>query len=262
MIHQNNEKSRLKKKLTLYFILIAVVSISVSVEMIFEFSSANFRTDIKNNLIQEVVNEVPAGYAGKLDIGKLNNAINKPIIDLRNRMILLLLVVFASIVGAFIMFARDIVSPMDGIVEAIKKISDGDLTVSVPVMSDDEIGQIATLINDMNINLQKMIVQIRQEVSRHKNKIQDASEAFNTVSQKNSDEIIENKKIKVSDFKKMVKLNTDIVKLLDSMFIDLGNLETFVKMYKTYTVHTEINQRELDKVLDQYNVKIDFEEEE
>ena len=262
MIHLIKQNSRLRKKLTLYFILIAIVSISVSVEMILEFSSANFKTDIKNNLIQEVIHEVPAGYVGKLNVEKLNEAINKPISDLRNRMILLLLVVFASIVGAFIMFTRDIVSPMDGIVEAIKKISDGDLTVSVPVMSDDEIGQIATLINDMNLNLQKMIVQIRQEVSRHKNKIQTATTAINAVSRKNSDEIIENKKMKVSDFKNMMKLNTDVVKLLDMMFIDLGNLETFVKMYKTYAVHTEINQKELDKVLDQYNVKLDFEEEE
>jgi len=259
MVHLKKEKSRLKKKLTLYFILIAIVSISVSVEMIFEFSSAKFRNDIRNNLIIEVQQGVPAAYVQKLNVDRLNAAVQDPIIDLRNRMILLLLVVFASIVGAFIMFAKDIVSPMDSIVEAIKKISDGDLTVTVPVMSEDEIGQIATLINDMNINLQNMIVQIRQEISRHKNKIKAATETINSVSQKNADEIIENKKMKVSDFKNMIKLSSDVVKLLDMMLIDLGALETFVKMYKTYSVHTEINQKEIDKVLDQYKVKLGFE---
>jgi len=261
MIPLKKEKSRLKKKLTLYFILIAIVSISVSVEMIFEFSSAKFRNDIRNNLIIEVQNGVPASYIQKIDMERLNSAINDPISDLRNRMLLLLLVVFASIVGAFVMFAKDIVSPMDGIVEATKKIADGDLTVTVPVMSDDEIGQIATLINDMNINLQDMIMQIRQEVTRHKNKIQQATEAISSVTQSDADEIIENKKMKVSDFKNMMKLSFDVVKLLDLMLIDLTALETFVKMYKTYAVHTEINQRELDKVLDQYNVKFDYEEE-
>jgi len=261
MIQLKREKSRLKKKLTLYFILIAIVSISVSVEMIFEFSSAKFRNDIRSNLIIEVQTGVPAAYIQKLNIDRLNSAINDPISDLRNRMILLLLVVFASIVGAFVMFAKDIVSPMDSIVEATKKIADGDLTVMVPVMSDDEIGQIATLINDMNINLQDMIMQIRQEISRHKNKIQQATDAISYITQKNADEIIENKKMKVSDFKKMTKLSLDVVKLLDMMLIDLGALETFVKMYKTYAVHTEINQRELDRVLDQYNVKLGFEEE-
>ena len=68
--------------------------------------------------------------------------------------------------------------------------------------------------------------------------------------------------MKVSDFKNMMKLSNDVVKLLDMMLIDLGALETFVKMYKTYAIRTEINQKELDRVLDQYNVKLDFEEEE
>lgn len=262
MIETKKEKSRLKKKLILYFILIAIVSISVSVEMIFEFSSAKFRNDIRNNLVTELHRDIPADQIKKVNIEKLNGAINDPISDLRNRMILLLLVVFASIVGAFIMFARDIVSPMDGIVEAIKKISDGDLTVTVPVMSDDEIGQIATLINDMNLNLQNMIVQIRQEVSRHKKKIEQVTKTITASSQQNADEVIENRKLKLSDFKKMVSLSADIVKLLDMMLVDLGNLETFVRMYKTYAVRTEINQKEIDKVLDQYNVKLNFEEEE
>jgi len=261
MIQLKREKSRLKKKLTLYFILIAIVSISVSIEMIFEFSSAKFRNDIRENLIIEVQNGVPASYIQKLNVDRLNDAINDPISDLRNRMILLLFVVCASIIGAFIMFAKDIVSPMDGIVEAIKKIVDGDLTITVPVITDDEIGQIATLINDMNLNLQNMIVEVRQEITRHKNKIQQTTDTINTITKKNTDEIIENKKMKVSDFKKMVKRTNDVVKMLDTMLHDLGALETFVKMYKTYAVHTEIKQRELDKVLDQYDVKLGFEEE-
>jgi methyl-accepting chemotaxis protein len=260
MIQLKKEKSRLKKKLTLYFILIAIVSISVSVEMILEFSSSNFRSEIKKNLINEVRQGVPAEHINKLNFEKINIAINKPVSDLRNRMILLLLVVFASIVGAFIMFAKDIVSPMDSIVDATKKIVDGDLTVVVPVMSDDEIGQIATLINDMNINLNNMIMEIRQEVSRHKKKIQLATDTISSISQKNAEKIIKDKAMKVSDFKNMIKLSSDVVRLLNMMLIDLDALETFVKMYKTYAVHTEIKQRELDKILDQYEVKLGFED--
>lgn len=255
-------KTRLRKKLTLYFILIAIVSISVSVEMILEFSSNKFRNDIKNNILLQVQLDVPADYVKKIDGIKINNAINNPVSDLRNRMILLLLVVFASIVGAFIMFAKDIVSPMDNIVEATKKIAGGDLTVTVPVMSDDEIGQIAILINDMNVNLQDMIMQIRQEVSRHKNKIQEATDKITFISRKSADEILKNRKMKISDFRQMIKLSSDVVKLLDTMLVDLGALETFVKMYKTYSVHTEIDQKELDRILDNYDVNIGFEEEE
>lgn len=259
---QIREKTRLRKKLTLYFILIAIVSVSVSVEMILEFSSNKFRNDIKNNVLLQVQLDVPADYVKKIDGIKINNAINSPVSDLRNRMILLLLVVFASIVGAFIMFAKDIVSPMDNIVEATKKIADGDLTVTVPVMTDDEIGQIAVLINDMNVNLQDMIMQIRQEIARHKNRIQEAADKIAFISQKSADEILKNRKMKISDFRKMIKLSGDVVKLLDTMLVDLGALETFVKMYKTYSVHTEIDQKELDKVLEKLDVNIGFEDEE
>ena len=151
------------------------------------------------------------------------------------------------------MFARDIVSPMDGIVDATKKIADGDLTVTVPVMSDDEIGQIARLINEMNINLQKMIVQIRQEINRHRGKIQQASERINEISIADSvDDIIESRKLRLSDFRKMASLGNDVVKLLDVMQHDLTALETFVKMYKTFAVNTEIEQRELQKAIDEY----------
>lgn len=259
---QIREKTRLRKKLTLYFILIAIVSISVSVEMILEFGSNKFRNDIKNNVLLQVQLDVPADYVKKIDGKKINSAVSNPVSDLRNRMILLLLVVFASIVGAFIMFAKDIVSPMDHIVEATKKIADGDLTITVPVMSDDEIGQIAILINDMNVNLQDMIMQIRQEIARHKIRIQEAADKIAFISQRNADEILKNRKMKLSDFRKMIKLSGDVVKLLDTMLVDLGALETFVKMYKTYSVHTEIDQKELDKVLEKLDVNIGFEDEE
>ena len=259
---QIREKTRLRKKLTLYFILIAIVSISVSVEMILEFGSNKFRNDIKNNVLLQVQLDVPADYVKKIDGKKINSAISNPVSDLRNRMILLLLVVFASIVGAFIMFSKDIVSPMDHIVEATKKIADGDLTNTVPVMSDDEIGQIAILINDMNVNLQDMIMQIRQEIARHKIRIQEAADKIAFISQRNADEILKNRKMKLSDFRKMIKLSGDVVKLLDTMLVDLGALETFVKMYRTYSVHTEIDQKELDKVLEKLDVNIGFEDEE
>ncbi len=230
--------------------------------MIFEFSPAKFRNDIRKNLASKIEEGVPAHYVKKIDTEKMDSAIDRPISDLRNRMILLLLVVFASIIGAFIMFAKDIVSPMDNIVEATKKIADGDLTVTVPVMSEDEIGQIATLINDMNVNLQDMIMQIRQEISRHREKILEAGVVLTSMTRENTEEIITNKRMKLSDFKKMIQVSRDVVRLLDTMLVDLGALENFVKMYKTYSAHTEINQIELNRALDEYNVTLNYEDEE
>jgi methyl-accepting chemotaxis protein len=254
MFQLGSDKSRLKKKLTLFFILITVVSISVSIEMILELGSSSFKNAIKNNILTEM-HVVPAEHIAKIDFVKIDSAISDPISDFRNRMIFVLLVICANIFVAFKMFTNDIVSPMEHIVEATKKIADGDLTVTVPVMSEDEIGQIAKLINDMNTNLSRMVIQIKQELDRHKEKIKQSSKTVSLISQENTKEMLEKKEIRLSDFKKMVKLNKDVVKLLESMLFDTDSLESFVNMYKTYTIDgsSNIRQSELDMILNSIN---------
>jgi nitrogen fixation/metabolism regulation signal transduction histidine kinase len=254
MLQLRSDKSRLQKKLTLYFILIAVVSISVSIEMIFEFSSTNFRDEIQKNIIAEVKTVIPGQYVEKIDHEKMDMAIKDPISNFRNRIGLVFIVICASIIGAFKMFTNDIVAPMENIVEATKKIADGDLTVTVPVMSQDEIGQIAKLINDMNVNLQDMIMQIKQEIERHKIKIQEANKTITSVPLEDTNDIIGKKEIRLSDFKRMIKLSSDVVKLNETMMIEIEALETFINMYKTYSIGgVDIGQSELDKALEQYN---------
>ncbi|MCL2156092.1 MAG: methyl-accepting chemotaxis protein [Leptospirales bacterium] len=253
MFQIGSDKSRLQKKLTLYFLLIAVVGISVSIEMIIEFSTAKFRNDIRQSVISEIQDRLPAGDVPKIDVEKLSVAIGEPISNFRNRIILVMIVICISIIAAFRLFTKDIVHPMDGIVEATKKIADGDLTVTVPVMSEDEIGQIAKLINDMNVNLQDMIMQIKQEIERHRAKIQQATDTMSLISQENSKEIMEKREMRLSDFKKMMKLSKDVIKLHNTMMVEIDALETFVNMYKTYSIGggTDIDQKELDKILGQ-----------
>jgi len=263
-MHNNRkESSRLRRKLTLYFILISIVSISVSAEIIFEFSSGKLQNEIRKNFINYTEITLPAESIKLMGQHGIADAVGKPIESLRNRMILLLLVVFASIIGAFIMFTRDIVSPMHGIVEATKKIADGDLTITVPVMTDDEIGQIARLINHMNLNLQDMIMEIRQEIARHKAKLDDAVQRISSITDNGkAEEVFESRRMKISDYRSIVNLSGDVVKQLEGIMVDLGNLETFMKMYKTYAIRTEIEQREIDRAIDDYKDTHEYGEDE
>ncbi len=248
--------SRLKKKLLIYFILIAIVSISVSAEIILEVSSRRFKNSISNNFISQVENNLGKKYVDKISKHIDSDAIFTPIYDLRNRMILFLMVVSASIIGAFYMFTKDIISPMDGIVKATKKIAKGDLTVSVPVMSEDEIGQIAGLINDMNLNLQDMIFQVKQEVARYKDKIEIATHRISAlVNNEVRDEVMETRKMKVSDFKRMVTIGKEVVGLLEYMSNDLSSLQTFINMYKTYKINSEISQNEIEEALRNFSLE-------
>jgi methyl-accepting chemotaxis protein len=177
-----------------------------------------------------------------------------PIFTLRNRMILLLIVVISCILGSLVMFAKDIVSPMDGMVDATKKIVDGDLTIKVPVMTEDEIGQIASLINDMNAKILDMIDQLKQDIGRHKENVTHINDLIiELLPDTKSDEIVENKKMKLSDFKTILKNIGACANLLEDMTSDLTNLETFISMYKTYNIATDISEDEILHALEAFN---------
>lgn len=248
------DMSRLKKKLLLYFILIAIVSISVSAEIILEMSSPLLQNSIKANVTQQLSKDLDADAMALVNKNLNNDILFAPIASLRNRMLLLLIVVSLSIISAFYLFTKDIVSPMDKMVEATKRIADGDLTVTVPIMTEDEIGQVAGLINDMNINLQDMIMQIRQEINRHMEQIIKASFKMSEVLKDDlSDSVLEKRTMKISDFKKIQKFGKEVLGILETMSDELYALQKFVKMYKIYGVHTEVSQDEISEAFDNYS---------
>lgn len=247
------QMSKLKKKLMIYFLLISIVSISVSAEIILEMSSARFKNQIKNNFYSQLENKISDEEYESVKKNINMDEIFAPVSDLRNRMILLLLVVSGSIIGSFYFFAKDIVSPMDKMVEATKKIADGDLTITVPIMSTDEMGQVASLINSMNVNLQDMIMQIRQEIKRYTIQINHVTNRIYDIAEvDNFKNIIENKKIPLSKLKKIIHLGGEIGSTLEIMTGDLTALQTFVDMYKTYSPHTEIDQNEIEEAMKKF----------
>jgi len=248
------EMSRLKKKLLLYFILIAIVSISVSAEIILEVSSSKFRNSITSTFLNEIKSNVSGKKFKEIKENIDYRAVFSPLFNFRNRMIILLLVISGCIISAFYLFIKDIISPMDGIVEASKKIAAGDLTVTVPVMTEDEIGQIAGLINNMNENLQNMIFQIKQEVDRYKEKIELASQKIEeTIEIQAASDILETRTMKVSEFKNILNISKEVVGLLHIMGNDLSILDTFINMYKTYKMESEISQSEIEDALKNFS---------
>ncbi len=244
---ENHKKgmSRLKKKLLLYFILISLVSISVTVEIILELGSPVFEDQVKRNLVIELQKSLPKEQAEQIIMKQVDfQHVFNPIGSLQTRTLLLLLVIFMTIIGAFYQYTKDIVSPMEGMVTATKKIADGDLSITVPVQSKDEIGQIGTLINDMSVNLQEMILQIKQEVLRLKEKIAVAANRISYFSEDmDINQIFAQKKMKIRDLKEIFGAGAEVNKLLEEMIVDLSALQAFVNMYKVFQLSTA----EMDK---------------
>lgn len=250
--------SRLRKKLSIYFILIAVVSISVSMQIILEVSSPRFRTEIARNTVEQLRKKHPDASIAAIDASAIAEGAAKEISRLRNRMLLMLGVVSLSIIGAFTMFARDIVNPMDLLVDATKRIAAGDLSAHAPVISDDEIGQMANLVNDMNIGLQDMIKQMRRELDNYNVKLAYAvSQLAEASGVPESAGVIESRRMKLSDFKRLMDKHREVEKLLNRMSNDIMSLHSFMDTYRTYTIASEVTQKEIDETLSHYGAHHD-----
>jgi methyl-accepting chemotaxis protein len=230
--------SRLKKKLFLYFILISIVSISISAEIILELGSPAFRgvflTNMEHELTRVMSKEEAHTFVNeKMDKSMLFSAFS----ELQVRMILLLLVVGASIIGAFRLFTKDIVSPMESMVNATRRIADGDLSASVPINTQDEIGQIGLLINEMSVNLQDLILQLKSEVDRMRERIIAISGRI-SLDILNPDLLaaITNRKISKKEIRRVISTGDDMTGILKDMLIDLNALQAFINLYKVFEV--------------------------
>ncbi len=230
--------SKLKKKLLLYFILISVVSVSVSAEIILELGSPAFRGMFIKNIEKELTKVMTQEEAHDFVMNKMDRAhFFDPFTEMQIRMILLLLVIGGSIIGAFGLFTKDIVSPMESMVNATRRIADGDLSASVPVNTQDEIGQIGLLINEMSVNLQDLILQLKSEVDRMRERIMAINGRVSS-DLLNPDLLsaIENRKITKGEIRRVIRTGDDMTGILKDMLIDLNALQAFINLYKVFEV--------------------------
>jgi len=142
--------SKLKKKLLIYFILIAFVSLVVGLEMVWEVGEPKLLDQISAN-ITELIPEIQLSAS-------VTEKIFKPMRELQVRMMILLFIVGMSISVTLLIFIKNIANPLDDMVAAAKELRDGNLSATVPVMSNDEIGQLGECFNDLSVNLQEVLL--------------------------------------------------------------------------------------------------------
>lgn len=243
-------KSRVRRKLLLYFILIAIVSISVSAEIILEMSSPKIQTEIQNNITVELTKHLPSDKVNSVS-NSLIAEVYRPLMKLRGRMFLLLIVVTCSITAAFHLFIKDIVTPLDTIVSTTKSIAEGDLTLTIPVTGEDEIGQIATLINSMNIHYQDLFLDLKKKIDRQLDTtIEDKENLHELIRELNLNDVVLFKKIKASQLKAIQKHSRRSLSLLEKSIADLMDLQSSVSRYKTFSVKNDISLNDINPRLE------------
>ena len=230
------DESRIKKKLILYFILISVVSLTISLEVILEVSETPLRKKMSETYITELSKHIDIPKDFDHTLINLNEAFD-PLNDLRMRMLLLFLVIVITIGTAFSLFSKDIAEPIDALVEGAKKVADGDLTYTFPVFSEDEIGQLANLINDMNANLQELVVEIRFEMNRLAKAVGELQSDLTPVLEIDvAAAAREKKSIKLSEIIQLQETAKNISASLQQLKDDLAALSMLIDMYKVYQV--------------------------
>jgi methyl-accepting chemotaxis protein len=128
----------------IYFLLIGFASILVGVEFLSETQGAKLREDLISGFEQ---------YSNK----KISeDALFQPIDRLRNKAILMIVVVLCVVIVVLTMFIKNITEPLQHMIELAQDISKGDLSQTIEIKSNNELAKLGNVINEMSSNLQEI----------------------------------------------------------------------------------------------------------
>lgn len=81
------------------------------------------------------------------------------------QVIIIVLLVTLSIIIAFL-FSRYFINPVNNLSTFMKTVANGDLTKTMPVKSNDEIGSLFTSVNSMILNFREMVSKLQQLIEK------------------------------------------------------------------------------------------------
>ncbi len=134
----------------IYFLLVGFASMLVGVEFILDTHSSSLESELISN-------------CGKYSSGEIDRAtLLSPIDRLRNKAILMVVIVLVVMIIVLTMFVRNITEPLQHMIEVSRELSKGDLNHSVRIEADNELAQLGRVINEMASNLQEIILLSKQ----------------------------------------------------------------------------------------------------
>jgi methyl-accepting chemotaxis protein len=140
-----NEK--LVIRLLNYFLLIAFAAMLIGIEFFFELNNEDLNQEIVAAAVQ--YNSALSG-----DVSSANTAL--PLTDLRNKIVIMFGVLTLVVAIVMMMFIKNITMPLCKMADVAQRINEGDLSQTIPVESNDEIGQVGAAINELTSNLQEV----------------------------------------------------------------------------------------------------------
>jgi methyl-accepting chemotaxis protein len=158
-------KDNLQRTMIVYFLLIGMASLFVSVEFIADTQSV----ELKKALI--------SGFERYSQHHITMDAVFKPIDKLRNKAILMVAIIMAVMIIVLTMFIKNITEPLQHMIEVSKKISSGDLSQTITIHSKNELAELGNVINETSSNLQEIIL-LSKDMCSNGNALIDEIHAF------------------------------------------------------------------------------------
>ncbi|MBI5570971.1 MAG: HAMP domain-containing protein [Desulfomonile tiedjei] len=137
------KRSTLERKMLSYFGLIAAASLLITVEFIWAIREA---TPHPETVVQSSVSPSDAAQS-----------LSRRMEALQSKAVLMCVVQAVVTLIVLIMFMRRITGPLQAMVEEAGFISDGDLSRTIQVRTQDEIGLIGETINGLTSNIQEIV---------------------------------------------------------------------------------------------------------
>ena len=143
---QTKAKHSLQRTMIIYFLLIGFASLLVGFEFIVDTHGHELKDELVLNFEKYSKKEIET------------DDIFSPIEKLRNKAILMIIIIMAVMIIVLTMFIKNITEPLQHMIEVSREISSGDLSQTVKIHSDNELSELGNVINEMSSNLQEIIL--------------------------------------------------------------------------------------------------------
>ncbi|MDM8547954.1 HAMP domain-containing protein [Candidatus Venteria ishoeyi] len=137
-------KDNLKHTMGFYFLLIILASLLVGIEFILDIQDAQLKQALLKNILEYSQQKISFEQAFE------------PLVELRNKAILMFIIIMAIMIIMSNMFISNITNPLQHMIEVSKKISEGDLTQTIEIDEKNELSELGGVINEMSANLQEI----------------------------------------------------------------------------------------------------------
>ncbi len=141
----------LRRQMVLYFAFIAVVFLTLAVELTMFLNGPEVR-----GAIGEAARAVASGGGAAVAVEPLDRVLVK--------LAAALVILLVTISLVLTLFMKRVTIPLEKILAGVGAISAGDLSVTIPVYTRDELGRIATCVNGLAANYQEVLLLVRQQV--------------------------------------------------------------------------------------------------